>query len=182
MNLFIKFLFFIVILAIAGPFFMKGPDGKPLMSFDKLGIPSFSDLAKLSSAQKKTAPTNTDAETITHTSGGETFYKWQDQYGIWQFTTTPPPSQPFETVETDPNANVIQSLSKDTIDTALGRVAEVSDETAKTGESEAEKSPLEELGGLSPTTVPITKIPKLLDDAKNVQNIMDQHAKQLEKL
>ena len=42
MKLFVKFMLFIVVAALAAPFVLKGPDGRPLMSLDKLRLPTVS--------------------------------------------------------------------------------------------------------------------------------------------
>jgi hypothetical protein len=64
----LKIMIVIVILACMGPFFIKGPDGDPLMSLDDL-MPA-TDLVP-------EAPTTT------------TVYKWQDENGKWHFSNDP---------------------------------------------------------------------------------------------
>ncbi len=183
MGLFVKIIIFAVILAIAGPFFMKGPDGKPLMTLEKLGIPSLSGLKNLSQLKQVASSDGQPsaeqlATLVKQGSGKQIFYKWQDEHGIWQFTTTPPPNKKFDTIETNANANIIQSLSKEAIDNALGR----SSSSTFTKNTPDLGSGLDGLGGLSPTTVPVTQIPKLLNDAKTARQLMEQHTKNLEGL
>ena len=37
-------------------------------------------------------------------------YKWRDQYGVMQFTNTPPPNQSAEIVELVPNTNIVKAV------------------------------------------------------------------------
>jgi hypothetical protein len=38
-------------------------------------------------------------------------YKWKDDKGRVQFTSTPPPDRPYETLHYDPNLNVVPSVT-----------------------------------------------------------------------
>ena len=177
MKLFIKFCVFILVLALAGPFFIKGPDGKPILTLDKLNLPSLSDLKQTASSVG-----NKESSLFNHgnlNSRKQLFYKWRDEQGIWQFTSSPPPTREFETLETDANANVIQSLSQNSINSDLGRQNETPEKT-ETGNNDT--SPLDDLGGPSLTTVPIKQIPKLINDAKQARQLLQDHTKTLEDL
>ncbi|MBV1907061.1 MAG: hypothetical protein KUG75_13380 [Pseudomonadales bacterium] len=74
MRIFLKFIVLALIVATAAPFFLKGPDGKPIMSSDDF-IPT------------TVIPANIDPNRI---GNGDTIYKWKDEYGIWQFGEEPP--------------------------------------------------------------------------------------------
>lgn len=53
MKIFIKLIVLLTVLACIGPFFLKGPDGRPLLSVEKLKLPdiiAFSDMLKWFSA------------------------------------------------------------------------------------------------------------------------------------
>ena len=162
-----------VVVAMAGPFIMKGPNGQPLMKLSDL-IPSF-DTSKLPGVDNFSEPT--DANNML---GKQRFYKWKDKNGVWQFSETPPPEEiQNKVVDVYPDANIIQSLSKDKIDSALGRpVAEISNNAIK-----PPKNPLDDMeSGLFPTTVPLDKIPELINNAKSVQDMMNQRTEQLKDL
>jgi len=70
----IKIMIAVVILACVAPFFIKGPNGEPLMTLDKLMNGSSSSSATASAASKREAPQPT------------TVYKWQDENGVWHFS------------------------------------------------------------------------------------------------
>ena len=194
MKLFIKLMLFVVVLAMAGPFFMTGPDGRPLLTLQKLGFPSVSQLKQMVSAARNniklpnSATENTTSSTaeasvsptIAHAARGKVFYKWQNDQGTWQFSNDPPPSPTtYQEIYTDPQANIIQSMPKDTIEATLGFSGSESTQHKK---SKASGKPAEEIeSGLSLTTVPITQIPKLMEDAKAARQVMDEHQKNLDK-
>lgn len=70
----IRIMIAVVILACIAPFFIKGPNGEPLMTFDKLMHGSSSSSATASTPDKREKPMPT------------TVYKWQDENGVWHFS------------------------------------------------------------------------------------------------
>lgn len=179
MKLFIKLMLFMVCLAMAGPFLLKGPDGKPLLTLQKLGLPSsFSAAFTQIKNQIKTNTTTSPAEnTDTQSVRANVFYKWQNSEGVWQFTVqAPPPPVVYSEIHTDPKANIIQSLSKNTINDTLGIAAPApsSDPSKPEDKSKGIDS------ALSLTTVPVTQIPKLMDDAKKAREIMEKRQEDLD--
>ena len=105
---FLIVLILIGILAIMAPFFIKGPDGRPMMTLDRLKGPenNKSDDIKLPSTEKVKEwgrETKAKAEELydkmrpemkTEKIQGpptQTMYKWKDKDGIWHYTDKPPP-------------------------------------------------------------------------------------------
>lgn len=206
LKLFIKLMIFVLILAVAGPFIMRGPDGRPLLSLADIKLPDFSlALPKLGStaepppaeapgsgqwiqwSDKASAPFNPDVLTreqlalLDIKAQDNIFYRWKDPKGVWQFSAVPNRNTLNHVVRTDPNANVLQSLSTDDIDRAFGRTP-----ASETGNSITQNNPA--AGGKEaepsllpiPTTVPVAEIPKLLDQAKDVQRIMEQRMQKMD--
>lgn len=93
MKLMIKLMVLALIGAVVAPMLIKGPDGRPLMSWQDF-FSSQSETPKVSS------PT-----------GLTTVYKWQDAEGNWHFSDRPVVEN-SETLTYNPNANIIQSLVK----------------------------------------------------------------------
>jgi len=97
MRFFVKIMITAVVLAVLLPFtFLKGKDGRPLMSLDKLKAPKLEmpDLPKASGKPKQ-----------------DLIYRWTDAEGVTHFTNTPPPAGVEYTVKGyDPNTNLIQSV------------------------------------------------------------------------
>lgn len=194
MKLFVKLMIFLVVLALAGPFIMRGPDGRPLMTVKDLDLPDFSlpsVTPEASSGKQQEAwiswsadqkSTNqpkvyvidpSQQQTISERPG--VFYRWKDDKGSWQFSNLPNPNTPNIVVETDPNANILQSLSTNKIDAALGRAKAVDSTFANKADSLAEDMPSIPL----PTTIPITQVPELINQAKAVQDLMNQRTEML---
>ena len=206
-KLFVKLMVFLLILAVAGPFLLKGPDGRPLLSLDDLKLPSLSlPLPSLSGN-----PTTNNKDDAPLTGGGQQwiqwsekqgpafnpdvltreqlaqldikeqanlYYRWKDDNGVWQFSSLPNRNTLNHVVRTDPDANVLQSLAPEEIDRVFGRVAANENKITK-------DNPMANGKGLEntlpiPTTVPITEIPKLLEQAKDVQRIAEERVKQMD--
>jgi len=89
--MFIKLIIVIVILACIGPFFIEGPDGAPLMTLDDL-MPE---------------------ESVVPAAPSEpvTVYKWQDEDGIWQFSTEPVDRADVQEVVLDGQVNTMPAPS-----------------------------------------------------------------------
>lgn len=192
MKLFVKFMMFLLVLALAGPFLMKGPNGKPLLSFKDFDLPDLSlpttppeelsgtgEEAWIAWSKDKVVEPKvyvidpTDPNQKPPQSRPGVFYRWKDKDGVWQFSNTPNPNTANIVVETDPNANVVQSLSTDKIDTALGRVREVVEPESE-GEEEESSIPM-------PTTVPLAEVPDLINQAKAVQDLVNKRTEMLDK-
>ncbi len=93
----IKIMILIVILACVGPFFIKGPNGTPLMTIDDI----FEAPAVPESAVNK-APTQV--------------YRYKDENGVWQFTDQPlqdgAPMDGVETMELDGDINLMPAFQE----------------------------------------------------------------------
>ncbi len=151
MKLFAKLMIAALFIAMALPFtVLKDKNGNTLMSFDNLKLPDFS------------MPDMPDAGKLTSGSGQKDyFYKWYDASGNVQFTTEPPPEGVEYTVKGyDPDTNVIQ---------AVKAPAEAAPEQAPRESAKPKQEP----GALDNPYNP-ENIKKLIDDAKNVQNILNQ--------
>ena len=98
MKLFIKLMLVLLIVAMFLPMWLRGPDGKPMMSLDDwVSIPS--DLGETpsrlleqissaaDSALDKAPVPEPDTAPAKAASG---FYRWQDDQGVWHFSDKPP--------------------------------------------------------------------------------------------
>ncbi|OUS24387.1 hypothetical protein A9Q99_24555 [Gammaproteobacteria bacterium 45_16_T64] len=202
MKLFSKLMMFMLVAALAAPFFLKGPSGRPLMTLSDLNLPSFNVSSKVSGpvetltgedqnawiqwgSGKKGAPkplqSTIDAEGKSIQAAKNTYYRWKDSEGVWQFTKQPNPNAENFLMKIDPNANIVQSLSQESIDKAFGRVKEPTLALGGIGKSEI-KNPLSlesiSEGGIPfPSTIPIEQVPQLIEQAKAIQDISNQRDK-----
>lgn len=149
---------------LAGPFLYlsivqnigEGGAG-PSFKMPKLGMP---DWLESGSEQVMTA---TD---MGGDSGGSTVYKWKDATGVWQFTNELPVGVTgVETMQVTPGTTV----------QAFKLPAEPGSD-----EAPAKAKPNESLElDLMPTP---GRVKQLIDDAKNVQTMLDERAKQMDSL
>ena len=79
----------LVILACIGPFFIKGPNGKPLMTIEDLLPAGASEPAPIES---------------------KTVYRWQDENGVWQFSDDPAAAGLAEQMVLDGNINTMPAI------------------------------------------------------------------------
>ena len=166
MKLFGKLLLAILIIGLLLPFtILKGKDGNALMNFSSLKMPNLSLPEVPDFSDSKVATINTPA--VEGMDGKDLFYKWFDAEGNLQFTTSPPPEGVEFTVKGfDPNTNVIQSVK-------------VQAEKAETiSESEGQKK-FTKAGDIGNPYSP-EKIEKLIDDANNIEKLLNNRLKQQE--
>jgi hypothetical protein len=97
----------------------------------------------------------------------QSFYKWQDEDGTWHYSDQPAAGQTIETVTVNTNTNLIQGLR---IEKKEEKEAENKQEPAKT---DVPSIPL-------PMTVPLEKVSKMLEDASNMQQIMDDRKNKID--
>ena len=93
MKIFAKLLVLLLILAMAGPFFMRGPDGQPLMR-----ISDVTD--KIKSWMNSTGKSSPGSPVEVH--------RWQDENGQWHYSDQAS-GENSEVITVDPNVNVIQA-------------------------------------------------------------------------
>lgn len=199
MKLFMKLMIFMTFMAFAGPFFLKGPDGRPLMTLSSLGFGDISGkFRSMLNSVKQPSAGNTSSfgssgatehpDGLVLVAGDEVFYRWQDENGIWQFTSEKPPASAsnIEPVVTNPNANVIQSLDQEKINSTLG----ISGEPALAGggdfkknqDKTAELSEELEALGYTGSMNPIEQIPKILQQTRQINETMKSRQGVLDEL
>jgi len=160
--MFYKLMIALLVIGGLAPFtFIKGKDGQPLMNFSDIKMPdttlpdlSMPDLAK-------------DSD---ETAVEGTVYKWKDSNGSWQFTSEPPPKgKSFSSTVYDSKMNVIQA-----VETKRSR-------QKKAKQEESDNKPMTNLSDLGSAYSP-KKIKKLFDDANNMESLLNNRAKEQEKI
>ena len=74
MKMWLSFLSFILLAAIVAPYFIKGPDGQPLMEAEE----QLADLPDMGSVVPQ---------------GPVVVHRWQDENGVWHFSNEVAPNQ-----------------------------------------------------------------------------------------
>jgi len=200
MKFVVKLIFFLIIFGLAGPYLLMGPDGMqkmlqvkdmlPSMEFSAPDLDDAVDLVSGDDAQQwiqwSDDNTSFQPDQLTREQLAvleiqpqkNIYYRWQDEDGVWQFSELPNRNTLNLVVRTDPEANVLAGLTEDQIDAAFGR-------QPKNTNSIMENNPLANGEGLEdslplPTTIPITEVPDLIEQAKDVQRIMDERMKRID--
>lgn len=154
----IKILIVLVILACIGPFILKAPDGKPLMTLDDLK-PVFPEVL-IDLLSKNAQRSLKDAAAVNEPIK---VYKWQDEAGAWHFSTDPNDADRGEVMELDGNINIIPALMpRAERDSAATTTASVS-------------------GMPSLTTIPIGQAQDVIKSAENLQMTVDSRKAELDK-
>lgn len=97
----------------------------------------------------------------------QSFYKWQDEQGQWHLSDTAPEGVQAIKVEIDTTANVLPSL----------QALEPEKSMAKASSVNKEPAPKPSL----PLTLNPMQVPKLIDQAKDVERLMQERQNNLEK-
>lgn len=145
----------LVVIAFAGPMLMKQPDGTP---FVESPLDYFT--------RSSTSSQNNEANGISTQS----FYKWQEEDGSWHYSDQPKAGKKVETVTVNTNANLIQGL----------RAEKKKDPEVVQEEAVAQSAKVEAPSLPLPMTVPLEKVSKMLDDAQNIQQLIDGRNEQVE--
>lgn len=164
MKLMIKCLLLVLVLGLAGPFFLKKPDGTPWMDARQL-LPDVKSWQLSLTRWWRDTKVSVDVGDGVGSAGKTTVYRWQTPDGSWQFSDTPPQGVQVETVSVDPDRNLIEGVSPQNVE--------------KT-EKPAAETP--ELGVPLPLTVSPKQAKQLIEDAKGVQKLMDQRAQALDNI
>jgi hypothetical protein len=142
----------LVVIAFAGPMLMKKPDGTPFLE-------SPWDFFSVDSKEPSSIGSNINSS--------QSFYKWQDENGTWHYSDQPQEGQNIETVTVNTNANLIQGL----------RVEK--EEKIKDPQNDVEEQNNSASIPL-PMTVPFEEVSKMLEDANNLQQVMDDRKKAID--
>ncbi|MCB1647533.1 MAG: DUF4124 domain-containing protein [Pseudomonadales bacterium] len=141
----LKIMILIVILACIGPFFIKGPNGKPLLSLDDFK-------PDLTATKEELVP-----------SGPTTVYKWQDENGVWQFSSDPADMPGAETMELDGNINTMEAFKA----------------PSKVQRPETRMPSLPSLPGM--TTISTEQMDEMMETVNGLQETADQRQEQIRK-
>ncbi len=137
MGIFIKLLIFLLVLACSAPFFLKGSNGMPLISADKLKLPD------LSFDSLKSKPV------LSNSKENLEVYKWRDEKGVIHYS---------DKKGADKKGTLTQIQGISILPSAPTK-------PEKIAKQQTSSFP-------SPTTVPLADIPKLIKDAKQVEQLV----------
>lgn len=97
MKLFVRLMALILVLALAGPFFIKGPDGNPLMTV--------SGVRQGAETQWRRLKGDLGQAVGNENAGKVEMVRWQDASGQWHFGDDAPEGVAAEKIYVDPDAS-----------------------------------------------------------------------------
>lgn len=108
MKLFVKLMVLVLIAALAGPFFIRGPDGEPLARWGDVQE-WFADAGRdvrsgFSAVTEKAARLAGDEN-----AGKTPVYRWRDAQGAWHFSDEAPAGVTSELIHIDGDANLVDA-------------------------------------------------------------------------
>lgn len=111
-GLFYKLVLSFLIMAVVGPFFLKGQDGQPLMSFSDIKMPSFAPAKEsmqdvVANVSAGVGAWSSQSQESGQDDSAPKYYKWQDESGQWHFGSKPGDSVNAEQVWVE--VNVVES-------------------------------------------------------------------------
>ncbi len=117
MKLFIKFMLFLLVLAVGAPFLLKDEEGRPLLAVQDLRMPQLGtppvpgEVGEVvTGVQRKLKALGGHLRDEAEGAAGTVVYKWRDAMGKWQFSDAPPPGVPSERIVLqDKDVNVVQA-------------------------------------------------------------------------
>jgi hypothetical protein len=87
-------------------------------------------------------------------------YKWRDENGVMQFSSTPPPDSRAEQILVDPNTNLMQAVKVEEKKEPEKKVVQVD----------------------SPNPYSVNKMKKVMDDAKGVEEMLQKRHEEQQKM
>jgi hypothetical protein len=166
----IKLLLPLIMLVFVVPMIMPGPNGKPVMSF-KDWLPNSASVERVRTSLlswwhriSNVVEQNTGLDVAPEPAQ---FFKWQDANGTWHFTN-----------RADMASKDAQRQALPTATNTMAPPPVVERER----DHDSEPSPKASMPVPLPTTIPVDKIPQLIDDAKKLQKISQERATQIDDL
>ncbi len=180
MKLIFKLMLLALVLVGVSPFFLHGPNGKPIFSLDKLSLPDLSHLfgransVRVSKTIDDIKSTADKALPVKLGDNNTAVHKWQDEHGVWHFSDKRNPQGKDQVVLINTNTNVIQA----------GPKAKAIPDKQKNGTARDKEKDTKDAGPTIPfpTTVPMKDIPKLIKDAQTLKETMNKRYKKQKEL
>ncbi|MFK8051700.1 MAG: hypothetical protein AB8F65_01910 [Woeseiaceae bacterium] len=161
MKLFVKLLMLIMLLALAGPFFLKGPDGAPLWTVRETLGQAKSTLSRWWG--------KAGVESLERAVTNEvTVYRWQDADGVWQFSAEKPEGTDADVMLIDTGNNAIEFVQP---------VLAAEAEPAETDELDTPDVPESPMIGPYPSPEATRE---LIDDVRALQEQSEERLRQID--
>lgn len=169
---------FLIVLAFAGPFIMKRPDGRPLLSINDITSRDSSILTSIRTIaglfRSQTAEITSD-KSLDEDTDLTSIHKWQDDEGQWHFSDQRPETVSSELIKINPNQNILEMNDAEIVKKRTETDAENSKKAADLAKN------LDPPQDMIPGLPTIDQAKQAMDKAKAVQELLNQHYKDIEK-
>ena len=167
MKLGYKLMLFALVALFALPMFMIKPDGKPMMTLSDW-IPDTKAISKVGTKLRNMTSDTPSLDNFSVTTKAK-MYSWKDDRGVMHFSEQPPAEDSAVQVK-------VRDMPKEVnlMNAVKPRQPSGTSGDARQGQSGFKLA--------FPSTVPIKEIPKLIDDAKALQQLADQRGAALNDL
>lgn len=175
---------FLTVLGLVAPFILKDDSGRPLLNLHDLqahqgafkqSILQTRDWLSALLKKAETQVSQTQQQTQEHKSeqsSSNQVYKWRDEQGQWQFSDQAPAHTQAEMLTFNPNENILPATSP---------TSSANKNTPTHNAEPTESIKKTDTSSLIPGLPTLEQAKKIMEDAKKVQGLSDQHAKELEK-
>ena len=170
MALFIKILLLLIVVALAAPFVLTGPDGQPLMTLEDIQKPdALSNLVESISEVNWPFQGDEKSQPATPKSGKRKVYSWRDEQGNVHYSNIAPvDSASVKTIQVDSNTNVV-------------KMAKPAEGQAATMPVEEEHSQTDSKPGMISVYTP-EGTQKLIDDARAVEDKLQERQQEFDRV
>lgn len=104
LKLFVRLMLLVLVLAMAGPFFLKGPDGQPMLTVSDVKRTAANTGNSLK-AQWRRMKGDVGRAAGNENAGKVKMFRWQDSAGQWHFSNEAPQGVAAEELYVDPDAS-----------------------------------------------------------------------------
>lgn len=162
----------LLVLALTLPFFIKGRDGRPLISFDtikalEISMPDFGKwIKKVMQPFKK----KDDNE-----SGDKVIYRWKNAEGVWCYSNQPNPDGSSEVMKANREINIMKMPQEQPKEDAEKLKSEEKQKSSAHDEKD-KPSP-----GTPISPLPILQAPESLEKAQELKKDLDKRTQDMEK-
>lgn len=180
MKIFVKLVLFLLVLALAAPFFLRGPDGGPLISFDDVQKTDggfgkgFEKVEKLFSGLKSPYSDQSQEVLDRNPSQLDSFqvYQWKDEHGKWHFSDERNPAGESEVKTVVNDAMIVEMDNK----ALLEKLEKIYNSNPLDGKSD--KGGVLDFPELLSGNLSLKEILSTFEKAKEVQGVMDARNEQ----
>ena len=163
MRFFVRLMALLLIAALVGPFFLRGPDGRPLATWD--GVQHWFAAAGRNISSSFDFVWTKATRLVDDDAGKTPVYRWRDASGTWHFSDQRPEGVASEQIWVDGGANVMDAPP----------IEKTPDPPKPPAQTEAPNVPDVPTPPVPlPLSVPPDEVRQLIEDAKDARQQIEE--------